>query len=311
MKRLGAMRTIPALVVTFVLAACAPSPLASPSPAEATPGAPSPPAALVSTASPSGSAAAASDPTVPPSALVLGGTWLSPTPDARLTSFAANLSARPTATGDGVTAFTKVVFSATWAGAKTKIMCTTTKPGPGGAWSCAADLLARGVRPGAVSFSFDVYGEGVGAARSPDGARQVVYAVKPPKPTNASWKQIKAPDFSDSGDGTGTYRVRWSAPAGYADQFLVYNTWECPRYSKKNAGTPCFVAGTPVDVSRLEFLAKAPGDARSAKVRMPEAECGPSYGTILLRARNAYGNSGFAIVEVETVYWVDPNDTVC
>ena len=138
------------------------------------------------------------------------------------------------------------------------------------------------MRPGAVSFSFDVYGEGVSAARSPDGDRQVTYAAKPPKPTNASWTQIAAPDFSEDGDGIGTYRVRWSAPAGYADQFLVYSTWECPRYSKKHAGTPCFVAGTPVDLSRLELLAKAPGDARSAKVRMAEAECGPSYGTILL-----------------------------
>ena len=100
--------------------------------------------------------------------------------------------------------------------------------------------------------------------------------------------------YPDCGYGTGvacptsTYRLRWSAPAGYADELLVYDTGECPRESKKgNVGTPCFVAGTPVDVSRLELLARAPGDARSFKVRLTEYECGPSYSTILLRARNA------------------------
>jgi hypothetical protein len=89
----------------------------------------------------------------------------------------------------------------------------------------------------------------------------------------------------------------------------VYNTGECPRRSKKNVGTPCFVAGTPVDVSQLELLARAPGDARSLKVRLTEYECGPSYSTILLRARNAYGRSVFAIVETPTV--PDPNDIIC
>jgi len=236
--------------------------------------------------------------------------WLSPKAGAKLTSYTSNLSAKPTATGDGETTFTKVVFSATWAGAKAKAMCTATKPGAGGAWSCTADLLARGVHPGAVNLSFDVYGEGMSAARSPDGPRQVTYAVKPPKPTNASWEQVAAPDF-ESENPTGTYRVRWSEPAGYADQFLVYNTWECPRYSEKNAGKPCFVAGTPVDGSALELLAKAPGGARSVKVRVSEADCGPSNGTILLRARNAYGSSGFTIVEVGTVDWVGPGEQIC
>ena len=44
-----------------------------------------------------------------------------------------------------------------------------------------------------------------------------------------------------------------------------------------------------VDVAKLELLAKTRGDATSTKVHLTEGECGPSYGSILLRARNAYG----------------------
>jgi len=70
------------------------------------------------------------------------------------------------------------------------------------------------------------------------------------------------------------------------------------------------VPGTPVDVSQLELLASVPGDARTVKVH-PQAECFPS--SILLRARNAYGNSPFAIVDSAPVIWIDPdsNDTIC
>jgi hypothetical protein len=208
-----------------------------------------------------------------------------------------------------VTTFTKVVFSATWAGATPKVMCKATEPGTGGAWTCKANLLTQGVPPGAVTFSFDVYGAGVPVARSPAGPRQVTYAVAPPKPTNASLAYLGTRRASD-GEVVGRYRVRWSAPAGYADEFLLYNSWECPRDSKlKNVGTPCFVAGTPVDVSRLELLVKTAGDARSVNVRLTEYECGPSYGSILLRAVNPYGESTFAIVEAAAV--PDPHDLIC
>ncbi|HUU82868.1 MAG TPA: hypothetical protein VM243_05120 [Phycisphaerae bacterium] len=208
-----------------------------------------------------------------------------------------------------MTTFTKVVFSGTWAGAPKTVMCKAKRPADSGAWSCRANLLALGVPPGKVTFSFDVYGEGVPVARSPDGPRRVTYAVPPPRPTNMRWAQIGAPNF-ESGDNTATYRLRWSAPAGYADEFLVYETRECPRKSKKNDGTPCFVAGTPVNVSQLELQARAPGDARSVKVRLTEGEC-DGHGTILLRARNAYGTSVFSIVEAVNVYWPDPTEVIC
>ena len=190
-------------------------------------------------------------------------------------------------------------------------MCTATKPSSGGAWTCKANLLALGVPPGTVTFSFDVYGEGVPTASSPDGSREITYAVPPPKPTDADLTQIKPPDF-ENGDNTGTYRVDWSAPAGYADEFLVYYTEECPRPSTEaNAGAPCFVAGTPVDVSQLELLAKAPGDARSIDVQVSESDCQGIYGSILLRARNAYGTSSFAIVKAAPVIWVAPGEAIC
>jgi hypothetical protein len=167
------------------------------------------------------------------------------------------------------------------------------------------------VPPGKVSFSFSVHGEGVPTAKSPGGVRRITYAVPPPRPTDVDLTQIKAPDF-EHGNNTGTYRVSWSAPAGYADEFLVYYTEECPRPStRKNAGTPCFVAGTPVDVSQLELLVKAPGDVRSIRVRISESDCQGVYGSILLRARSAFGRSNFAIVKAAPVIWVAPGEIIC
>jgi hypothetical protein len=78
-----------------------------------------------------------------------------------------------------------------------------------------------------------------------------------------------------------------------------------------NAGTPCFVAGTPVDVSQLELLAKAPGDARSIGVQISESDCIGIEGSILLRARNAYGTSTFVIVKAAPVIWVAPGEAIC
>ena len=246
-----------------------------------------------------------------PATLVLGGAWLSPKADAHLTSHAVTLSAKPTASGPGATTFTEVVFWATWTGSKTTGVCTATKPSDKGAWTCTADLLSRGVPPGPVSFSFDVHGVGVSVARSPAGPRDVTYAVPPPKPLNARWKEIGTPTSSGE-EVTRTYRVRWEAPAGYADEFIMYETWECPRYSKRNDGTPCFVAGTPVDTSKLQLWTTARGDARSVKVSETGSEgCGPLHGSILLRARNAFGNSAFAIVEATQVDWQGPGEVIC
>jgi hypothetical protein len=247
-----------------------------------------------------------------PEPLVLGGTWVKPKASGRLTSYTTTLSARPTATGDGVTTFTEVVFLATWAGTAKKTACKATEPGKNGAWSCKANLLALGVPPGKVTFSFDVSGVGVPVARSPDGPRQITYAVKPPRPTNTRLQQLEQPDFESGDNSAILHRVRWSAPAGYADEFLVYETFECPRPStRENSGKPCFVAGTPVDASRLELRAKAAGDASSVKIRLTEYECGPSHGTILLRARNSYGTSVFAIVEAAPIIWVPPGVVIC
>ena len=295
------------LVVVAAWVAIPRSPSPSPAVAAADPTSP------LATAPPSPSSAAptpaeteSSAPTSP--AIDLGGIWIMPAADTRLTSYATTLSARPTGSGDGVTTFTKVVFSGTWAGADKTVMCKATRPAESGDWQCRADLLALGVPPGKVSFSFDVYGEGVPAARSPDGPRRVTYAVPPPKPTDPRWKHLR--ELATQTEATAEiYRLRWSAPSSYADDFLIYNTWECPRESRKNAGTPCFVPGTPVDASQLDLLKRAPGRARSVELRLSGSECGPTYGTILMRARNAFGVSGFTIVDAALV--PDPRDIVC
>ena len=313
MNRLGT-GTVPSLVVMIVVAACgAASNSPSPFPAATTPGTALPMATLAPPSRASATSAPAAEGTSAPTsaALVLDGTWVSPKEGAKLTSYTTTLSARPKATGPGVTTFTKVVFSANFAGAEKKVICTVTKPSSGGAWACNANLLTLGVPPGMVTLSFDVHGEGVPTASSPDGPRKITYAVPPPRPTDADLTQIKPPDF-ENGDNTGTYQVDWSAPPGYADEFLVYYTEECPPPSTEaNAGTPCFVAGTPVDASHLELLVKAPTDARSIPVRISESDCQGIYGSILLRARNAYGTSTFAIVMAAPVIWVAPGEAIC
>ena len=307
-------RVLAAIVMMAVVAACG----AVPTPPSAVPAVVAPgPASPASSAPPSASA----PPTVTaePSgaqatpALGLHGTWVSPKADARLSSYTTTVSARPTASGQGVTTFTKVVFSATWPGAGKQAICTARKPGPQGAWGCRANLLAHGVPPGKVTFSFDVHGEGVATAVEPDGPREVTYAVPPPRPTDTTLTLIKPPNWEVS--NIGTYRVDWSAPAGYADDFLVQYTLECPRPSTEaNNGKPCFVPGTPVDVTQLKGVAKVPGDERSTIVELAESECpGGIFGTILLRARNEHGQSRFAIVRTESVFWYDPdsNDIIC
>ena len=307
--RRAAPRALLALVVAVTLGACATPFSPSPAPAETRPAAPSPSASLHPT--PGASASAALDrPTssAAPQVLVLGGTWLRPKAGAELTSYATTLSAKPAATGSGVTTFTKVVFSGTWPGAAKTTMCTVTRPAELGEWRCRADLLALNVPPGKLTFSFDVYGEGVPVARSPDGPRRVTYAVAPPKPTNPRWTNIGG-DPAVTGATAEVYRLSWTAPEKYADEFLIYNTWECPRESAKNAGTPCFASGTPVDAGLLELLRSAPGDARSVWLRLPAYECGPTYGTVLMRARNAFGRSGFTIVEAAFV--PNPADIIC
>lgn len=308
MTRPSPWQALMVLALTVIVAACGES-ASSVSPSQPTPtrDATAPPSSPTPETSPTATATVAST----PGTVALGGTWLRPKAGARLTSYSITLSARPTASGLGSTTFTSVVFSASWAGGEPTVVCRAKGPDANDAWSCKANLLARGVPPGRVTFGFDVHGEGAPTARAPDGTRKVSYAVGPPRPTGVRWEQLTEPDL-EHGDGTALHRVRWSAPAGYADEFLVYETWECPVPStRQNSGRPCFVAGTPVDLSLLELRATASGDARSVKVRLDESECGPSHGTILLRARNAHGGSYFAIVESAQVLWVPPNVTVC
>jgi hypothetical protein len=319
MRSASTVRLVVLVLAAATLAACGAMTPTSPAPAyvapssvgEAPPGmTPEATATLAASTVGSSSQPPTAAPTFVP--LVLGGTWVEPKANGRLTSYKTTLSAKPTATGDGVTTFTEVTFSATWAGTVKKTACKATEPTENGTWTCEANLLALGVPPGKVTFSFDVSGVGVPVAHSPDGTRRITYAVVPPRPTNTRLEQLEQPDFEGGHNSAILHRVRWSAPSGYADEFVVYETFECPRPStRENSGKPCFVAGTPVDVSKLEPRAKAAGDADSVELRLTEYECGPSHGTILLRALNSYGKSVFAIVEAAPVMWAAPGDLIC
>jgi hypothetical protein len=235
--------------------------------------------------------------------------WVSPADGGRLTSYRVTLAARPEAPSSGAGPDTSVAFNVAGADGRTMAACTATAPDALGAWSCRANLLALGVPPGEVELSFDVRRTGKPVDRSPVGSRTVTYAPAPPKPTNVSMVQVTPPAF-ENGDNLGTYEVTWSAPTGYADEFLVYYTEECPRPSnRRTAGKPCFVPGTPVDVSQLVLLGAAPGDARTIRVQVPESDCEGVYGSVLLRARNAWDRSSFAIVQAGRVRWTDPDST--
>ena len=312
MLRFLRTRALPLVVVIVVVAACG-----ADSTAQLPPGGSAPPSSALASASPEPPAPSSASPTADtgpidaqtPEPLVIGGRWLRPADGATLKSYTTTLAAKITSTGDGVTTVDRFVFSARWRGTAEKVVCTVTRPTDSGTWSCKANLLKLGVPPGRVTFSFDVYPVGVPIARSPDGRVRVTYAVPPPKPTDTRWRNLSSRETADGGY-VETFRLRWSAPAGYADEFLVYDTWECPREGdRRNVGTPCFVAGTHVDASMLKLIGRASGDARSIKIRLDAGECGPSYSTILLRARNAYGDSAFTVVDVASV--PDPRDTMC
>jgi hypothetical protein len=316
MKRLGARPVLSAILVILAISACdaasspSPSSPASPSPTIAT-GSPVPASPEPASASPSAPPADSSA----PAQLTLGGTWVKPRDGARITSTATTLAAKPAASGPGTTTFTRVVFRAAATGVASRTLCKASRPDEDGVWRCRADLLARGIPPGELTFTFDVQGVGVPAAISPDGPRQVTYAVAPPRPTDTRIHETGARKTGRY-ERTHTFKVEWSSPAGYADEFLVYQTQECPTKStEQNEGKPCFGPGTPVDGSQLTLLAKAPGDARSVRIQVPEAiggcDIGSYLGSILLRARNAHGESTFAIVESDRVLWFGPGDMPC
>ena len=243
-----------------------------------------------------------------PEVIVVDGTWVTPKAGASISSSRTTLAAKPSAGGPGEITFRKVVFRLRPKGGEETVACTARTPDDDGTWSCTADLLALGVPPGDLRLDFDIVAEGTTTAQSPDGVRKVTYAVVPPRPSAARWADI-GEQQTGRFEITHSYRVRWSAPRGYATEFVLYDTWECPRDSARRVGQPCFVPGTPVDVSALSVLGRADGDARSMQVQIAFPECGPAYSTVLLRARNAYGNSPFAIVEAAVV--PDPRDIIC
>ena len=121
---------------------------------------------------------------------------------------------------------------------------------------------------------------------------------EPPKPGNTTFKHVGTKPGPKKFTFTETYKITWTEPKGAADSFLVYGMEGCPRFSKKNQGTPCVVKGMPIDVDELTLLATVPGDKRSTTVSWDVGEVDiPPYWAILMRAVNDAGNSIFTIVK--------------
>ncbi len=183
----------------------------------------------------------------------------------------------------------------------------------GDVWSCRAHLLALGVPPGRVRFSFDVQGVGRGGdadyslrpETALDGAREVTYAVAPPRPTNVRVRVIS--DVTQGDTQTIVEQVSWSAPAGYATSFRWIGVRTCPNESAENEqSAPCLLEGTPIAEADQGVIATAGGSERAMTwtiVIQPIPALGwitingSEYYATVLEAANAHGTSVFAIVE--------------
>jgi hypothetical protein len=137
-----------------------------------------------------------------------------------------------------------------------------------------------------------------GPAASSEPASPTAAAKPPPKPANTTFKHVDTKPGPKKFTFTETYKITWTEPKGVADSFLVYGMTDCPRFSKKNQGTPCVVRGMPIDVDKLTQLSVVPGDKRSTTVSWDIGEVDvPPYSAILMRAVNDAGNSIFTIVK--------------
>ncbi len=138
--------------------------------------------AVVPSSAPSGAppTAAPAPAATPTQAPVLAGAWVAPKAGAKLTTSTLTLSAKPTATPSALS-IAKVAFSVSW-GSTTKVACSATKAGPGGVWTCTADLWKLGAPLSKLTLSFDVADSAGDVAKAPAGTRTVTLAAPPPAP---------------------------------------------------------------------------------------------------------------------------------
>jgi hypothetical protein len=242
------------------------------------------------------SAGASAGPLASPTLDASSLSWASPNASATVKTYKVKLSV--TAGGSIAT----ISYSVTSAG-RSKAACTASAPDPADTWTCTADLLKLGVVPGKVSFSVDATDVSGAVTKAPDGTRTVTYAVPPPPPTGAMYKQVKT---TTTGPGTTLveYRATWVEPSGYATRFRVYGLTPCLRESAANNDQPCVVSGTTIPSSAVTVIATLDGTKRSVAIREEHGEIGGGpYSAYLVRAANQFGSSTYTILWSANVCW--------
>jgi hypothetical protein len=204
--------------------------------------------------------------------------------------------------GGGV-APAKVAFWAASGGHRATI-CSASKADGDGFWSCKADLRKSGMRPGAITFGFNVT-TAAGVDKDPAGTRKLTWAVAPSPPTGVHYKLVP-------GQSRVTVKVSWDAASvAGADAVEVYGLMECLA-PPKSTGKPCIVRGTSLESATLERFARVKPKAGSTSwTEVPyeittalgnHADSGDlgtysEYYALLVVAVNKYGKSRFIIAK--------------
>jgi hypothetical protein len=234
-------------------------------------------------------------PTITP----LSASWVKPAKDATIKDYRIDMTAATVGMASEVT------FKVAWSGGSFA-GCSAKKPSAAGTWSCTIDLLKSGVPPGKLTASFDVLEASGKASMNLAPTRTVTYAAVPPKPVT-TYKVVSQKWNSRTSSMVEVDKLTWTEPAGYATQFRLYGVKGCPNDSAKTDGKPCLVENMRLAAKNLELIQKVNGSTRSITLThtMPGEECGNtiwcgathgSFGALVLRADNAYGQSVFAIV---------------
>ena len=142
------------------------------------------------------------------------------------------------------------------------------------------------------------------ASDAPTATPTLAPADAPPGKPTGTKLVIVSEQPAQNGGVLQTHRLTWEAPEGEASSFLVYGVKDCLRASKANDGTPCVIKGMRIPKSTLVKLAEAPGTDRSIDIDWTVPASGKApYAAILIRARNAAGDSIFTIAFSDYVCW--------
>ncbi len=142
------------------------------------------------------------------------------------------------------------------------------------------------------------------ATDAPTATPTLAPADAPPGKPTGTKLVIVSEQPAANGGVLQTHRLTWEAPDGEASSFLVYGVKDCLRASQANDGTPCVIKGMRIPKSELVQLAEAPGADRSIDIDWTVPKSGKNpYAAILIRARNAAGDSIFTIAFSDYICW--------